>query len=195
AAGNSSSLTAATGVGSVALGAGAVTQSNYAIALGYNANVFPNLPGNTDAVAIGHSAGSFAPNTVSLGAYALASNQDGIAVGHNSWALSANSVVLGSGAISSWFNPNSTALGAATRTDGVDATSIGYGAKVGNWVDDAWNRAPVSAVALGAFSHATRSYSVAVGDLASGLTRQITSVAAGTEATDAVNKGQLDALA
>src|SRR3546814_5290650 len=52
-----------------------------------------------------------------------------------------------------------------------------------------------NSVALGALSDATRTNVVSVGSVDRGLTRQITNVAAGTEANDAVNKAQLDELA
>ncbi len=48
-----------------------------------------------------------------------------------------------------------------------------------------------NSVALGAGSKATRANTVSVGD--TGKERQITNVAAGSQATDAVNKAQLDA--
>ncbi|KKY06669.1 YadA-like family protein [Xanthomonas phaseoli] len=191
---NFGSITAATGLGGIALGSGAQSQSDYAIAIGYDSNVFPNAPGNTDAVAIGHSAGSFAPRTVSLGGFALASGDGGISIGHGSTAYNENSVALGARAATSQFNGDSTVIGADAQANGVDAVAIGYGAKVGSWLDDAWNRSASSAVALGAHSYAFRSNTVSVGDVQAGLTRQITSVAAGTEATDAVNVAQLDTV-
>src|SRR3546814_2744217 len=52
-----------------------------------------------------------------------------------------------------------------------------------------------NSVALGALSDATRTNVVSVGSVDRGLTRQITNVAAGTAANDAVNKAQLDELA
>src|SRR3546814_14544954 len=52
-----------------------------------------------------------------------------------------------------------------------------------------------NSVALGALSDATRTNVVSVGSVDRGLTRQITNVAAGTEANDAVNQAKLDELA
>src|SRR5690606_4844945 len=70
----------------------------------------------------------------------------------------------------SWaYAENSVAVGAGSFASGVDS------------------------VALGTYSVAERDHTVSVGSV--GNERQITSVAAGTEATDAVNKAQLDAVA
>ncbi|KAG0942051.1 hypothetical protein G6F31_014928 [Rhizopus arrhizus] len=55
------------------------------------------------------------------------------------------------------------------------------------------NASAANSVALGAGSKATRANTVSVGD--AGKERQITNVAAGAQATDAVNKAQLDAQA
>src|SRR3546814_7225624 len=52
-----------------------------------------------------------------------------------------------------------------------------------------------NSVALGALSDATRTNVVSVGSVDRGLTRQITNVAAGTEANEAGNKAQLAELA
>lgn len=118
----------------------------------------------------------------------------GISIGHDSTAYTENSIALGARAGTSWFNGNNTAIGADSQTNGIDAVAIGYGARVGDFVDDAWNRSASSAVALGAHSYANRSNTVSVGDVQAGLTRQITSMAAGTEANDAVNVAQLDSV-
>ncbi len=76
---------------------------------------------------------------------------------------------------------NSIALGAVAGAFGAQSAAIGTGATAtGN-----------NTVALGAGSLADRDNSVSVG--AAGAERQITNVAAGTQATDAVNLGQLDA--
>ncbi len=73
-----------------------------------------------------------------------------------------------------------TAVGTGAVATGVGATAIGEGA-----VASADN-----SVALGSGSVADRANSVSVGS--AGSERQITNVAEGTEATDAVNKAQLD---
>nr|WP_182338704.1 YadA-like family protein [Stenotrophomonas tumulicola] len=73
-----------------------------------------------------------------------------------------------------------TAVGAGAVASGISATAIGEGA-----IASADN-----SVALGAGSVADRPNTVSVGS--AGSERQITNVGEGTEATDAVNKAQLD---
>jgi trimeric autotransporter adhesin len=91
----------------------------------------------------------------------------------------AGSLAAGDGAQSSGLH--ATAIGASSRVAANDGTAIGAGASVtaGN------------AVALGAGSVADRANTVSVGS--TGNERQVTHVAAGTAATDAVNVGQLQA--
>ncbi len=89
----------------------------------------------------------------------------------------ADSLAGGAGAVAS--GDNSAAIGSGARATGRNATALGNGAD-----------APASnSVALGAGSVADRDNSVSVGN--AGQERQITNVAAGTAATDAVNVGQL----
>ncbi|WP_448680719.1 YadA-like family protein [Pseudomonas nicosulfuronedens] len=74
---------------------------------------------------------------------------------------------------------NSAAIGTRSRASGHNATALGNGA----------DAQAASSVALGAGSVADRENSVSVGSV--GQERQITNVAAGTAATDAVNVSQL----
>ncbi|GAB3051981.1 hypothetical protein GCM10027214_13420 [Stenotrophomonas tumulicola] len=84
---------------------------------------------------------------------------------------------INNGAASRFFKVNST--GADAAAGGNEAVAIGAGA----------NASADNAVALGSGSIADRADSVSVG--AAGAERQLTNVAAATEATDAVNLGQL----
>ncbi len=91
--------------------------------------------------------------------------------------------------------PGSTALGLDASAAGVEnAVAIGQGATVaatrGTAVGQAASVTADNAVALGQGSVADRADTVSVGS--AGNERQIANVAAGTQATDAVNKGQLD---
>src|SRR3546814_6016219 len=86
--------------------------------------------------------------------------------------------------ISDWSSDVcSSDLGTNSLANAESAIAVGAGSQAtGN-----------NSVALGAGSNADRDYSVSVGS--AGNERQVTNVAAGTEATDAVNKSQLDELA
>lgn len=89
----------------------------------------------------------------------------------------------------------STALGANATAAGVeDAVAIGEGASVtangGTAVGQGASVSADGAVALGKGSVADRADTVSVGS--AGNERQVVNVAAGTQPTDAVNKGQLD---
>lgn len=82
------------------------------------------------------------------------------------------------------------ATGFGARVEGEDGTAYGHGAYVTGEKGTALGAnsyvSGFGSVALGAGSHATRNNVVEVGG------RQISGVAAGTEATDAVNKGQME---
>ncbi|WP_029218993.1 hypothetical protein [Xanthomonas cassavae] len=73
-----------------------------------------------------------------------------VSIGQQSVTYAKNSVALGARAATSWFNGNNTAIGADAQTNRIDAVAIGYAARVGDFVDDAWNHSGSSAVAVGA---------------------------------------------
>jgi autotransporter adhesin len=77
---------------------------------------------------------------------------------------------------------DSSAGGAGAVASGTDSTAVGNNATA----------TAANSVALGQGSTADRANTVSVG--AAGSTRQIVNVAAGTQTTDAVNVGQLDAV-
>lgn len=93
-------------------------------------------------------------------------------------ASGSNSIAGGAGAVAS--GAHSSALGNKAQASGAQATAIGDAAKA----------TASNAVALGANSVADRRDSVSVGS--AGVARQITHVAAATQASDAVNLGQLN---
>ena len=90
------------------------------------------------------------------------------------------STAVGANAYISGAATQSVAVGEGSSVTAANGTAIGQGASV----------TAANAVALGQGSIADRANSVSVGSV--GAERQITNVAAGTAATDAVNKGQLD---
>ncbi len=118
----------------------------------------------------------------------------GSAVGNNSYAHGPNDTAIGSNARVN--ADGSTAVGANTSIAAVatNAVAMGEGATVsvasGTAIGQGSSVTATGAVALGQGSIADRANSVSVGSV--GHERQITSVAAGTQATDAVNKAQLD---
>ncbi|WP_353663646.1 YadA-like family protein [Neisseria musculi] len=164
--------TEAGGMGSVALGASAATTSNaqYSTALGYNART-----GKTDnsgqaerggryATAVGSNSRAQADNSAAFGASAVAENTGSVAIGNSSRAAIDNAVALGAGSVAN----------VAGGAEGVDPLGA---------VTDKNNTTWTSRSLYGA---------VSVGN-GTTVTRQITSVAAGTNDTDAVNVAQLKA--
>ncbi|MFM0275988.1 YadA-like family protein, partial [Paraburkholderia aspalathi] len=89
-----------------------------------------------------------------------------------------DAIAIGNGAVAS--GEAAIAIGKNTHSTGNQATAMGPGASASG----------DNSVALGSNSVADRDNSVSVGS--SGNERQITNVAAGTQATDAVNLGQLN---
>ncbi|EJI2433971.1 hypothetical protein NEK12_004981, partial [Salmonella enterica] len=140
------------------------------------------------------------------GATALGASSDAsptnTAVGFNSSAIRANSTAVGMESQSSGFNStavgqqakahadNSTAVGQNTLASKTGSTAIGINAKSSN----------VNSVALGTDSVTDHDNQVSIGqkitDAATGavsyITRTLSNLTDGTDAHDAVNKGQLD---
>ena len=120
----------------------------------------------TDTIIVGDNRTvTGANNTVTIGssdAGTTTTVNDAVAIGHNTEVTAEGGVALGSGSKAT-----------------VAAGGIGYDVKTG-----------AASTETGATWKATSS-AVSVGDVANNVTRQITSVAAGTDDTDAVNVAQL----
>ena len=120
----------------------------------------------TDTIIVGDNRTvTGANNTVTIGssdAGTTTTVNDAVAIGHNTEVTTEGGVALGSGSKAT-----------------VAAGGIGYDVKTG-----------AASTETGAAWKATSS-AVSVGDVANNVTRQITSVAAGTDDTDAVNVAQL----
>ena len=150
-----------------------------------------------DATATGHGAQALASGASAFGAWARAEQIAAAAFGHNARATHAQATALG--ANTQALAASASALGANAQARANAATALGYDAKVREGAADGsafGARSEVlamDAVALGAGSVADRAGTVSIGR--EGAARQLTRLAAGTEATDAVNKSQLDALA
>ncbi|KAF1727550.1 YadA-like family protein [Pseudoxanthomonas japonensis] len=185
-----------TGNANVATGSGAgyYTTGDYNVASGASAGA--GTTGN-DNVAIGRAAGTgyfmdpdtgeivdrdgnpvagspVARNqTVAIGNWAVVGADDAVAVGAEAQALAGRSVAMGTGAIVS--AEDSVALGANSMADGSTLADAAY-SPTGNAADIA-GVTPIGEVSVGS----------------SGSERRITNVAAGANATDAVNVSQLQA--
>ncbi|MBD9535518.1 YadA-like family protein [Stenotrophomonas sp. STM01] len=115
---------------------------------------------------MGNSSYAHGPNDTALGSNARVDADGSTAVGANTHITAAAT--------------NAVAVGESASVSAASGTAVGQGASV----------TAQGAVALGQGSVADRANTVSVGS--AGQERQITNVAAGTQATDAVNKGQLD---
>src|SRR5690606_10067546 len=138
------------------------------------------IDSGTNAVAVGSDAGAKGENGTALGGGAHAAGRNDTAVGGNAWVGADGSTAVGANAHIDATATNAVAVGEGASVSAASGTAIGQGASV----------TAEGAVALGQGSVADRAGTVSVGS--AGNERQITNVAAGTEATDAVNKGQLD---
>jgi autotransporter adhesin len=112
---------------------------------------------------------------------------ESLALGESSKASGTYSTALGAGSEAS--GEASIALGVASTSSGSSSTAVGAGSEASGR----------SSVALGVASEATEDDTVSVGsgnedDDTFPATRRIVNVTAGKNATDAVNKAQLDAL-
>lgn len=190
------SFAQATGGGSFAAGEWDVASGQYATAVGQ---------GSTTASGWG---------SVALGLSDVASGQSALAIGSTSYATTSNSIAIGMsaeagdaatpgaggevaiGGQAQATGQGATALGAATAATGAQSTAVGAGAQATQYGSTAVgvgsNANGAFSVALGSGSVANRTASVSVGNAATGLTRQITNVAAGTAPTDAANVSQVD---
>ncbi|MDO4700159.1 MAG: YadA-like family protein [Moraxella sp.] len=187
----------AIGIGASAKGLDVVTTNNQgvptndkakpynAIAIGTGANVDTLAAGangvqerSTDAIAIGTNAKANYASTIAIGYGAKANTKSSAtAIGLNSDAKGWKSLAVGVSAVAK--QTDSVALG----SDSVADTGINQiGADPLNAQTDKNNHTWKSTKAA-----------VSVGNVAGGVTRQITSVAAGTQDTDAVNVAQLKA--
>ncbi|QIM66233.1 hypothetical protein A4G16_02015 [Mannheimia granulomatis] len=192
----------ATGIASVALGQAAQATKNGALALGS----FANATGSS-AVALGRGAISEGESSSALGAGSTATGKYSIASGVQSKAVGIQSIALGRSAVSA--ENDAIAIGSASNASKQDSIAIGTSAQanvaggvaLGNNSVASIDKGAVGANPLNANINTSSptwtstAAAISVGDIANGVTRQITSVAAGTADTDAVNVAQLKAVA
>nr|WP_254617193.1 YadA-like family protein [Burkholderia metallica] len=173
------SSTAASGANAVAVGLQNVAGSDNSVAIGSFAQTGA---GQAYSVAMGSNVQTNGTQAVAMGANAEANADYAVAIGNNgAQAIGTGSVALGSGA--------------NVRTGSTDAIAVGTGANVARSIQ--------GAIALGAGTTATAAGGIALGENAlanranalsigrAGAERQIVNVAAGAQATDAVNVSQL----
>ncbi len=158
----------AAGVGSQASGAESTALGTYNAAIGDHASAvgYMNTAGGVNSSAMGNWNQVDGENSSAFGFSNSVEGSNALAIGSNSRASGNASLVAGDSAHAT--ADNAIALGTAAMASAVNA------------------------VALGAGSVADRASAVSVG--AVNAERQIINVAAGTQATDAVNRAQLDVV-
>ena len=150
------------------------TTASGAVQVGSGATV---ASGATNAVAIGNNANAQSSGGIAMGDGATAVKSNSVAIGAGATALS--SVAVGTGAQA--INTNTTALGDNAVASGQYAVAVGNNAVASH----------TNSVAIGNGSTTSAANTVSVGSAGNG--RRITNVAAGVDATDAVNMSQLNA--
>ena len=172
--------TEASGAGATALGYGAKAIGDYNSALGNQASAT-----GTATTAVGVSSKASGAYSAALGVSSKATNTGSIGIG---LASDSDAGATGSGAVSIGSQAgasiqDSVALGSNSKTT-VNSGVQGYDPSAKNKTDVTW-QATRGAVSVGDVDNA---------DPTKKITRQITSVAAGTKDTDAVNVAQLKSL-
>ena len=178
--------------GATAIGTDTEAKGNGATALGYGA-----VADGANASALGNKANATGIATTAVGVSTQATGAYSVAVGSNAKATGFGSVSIGLasipdtgatknftvsvGAYSGADVENGVALGSYSKAT-VNKEAVGY--------DPSTQAATTETSAAWKASHAA----VSVGDVDNNITRQITSVAAGTKDTDAVNVAQLKSL-
>ncbi|MDT6998041.1 ESPR-type extended signal peptide-containing protein, partial [Burkholderia cenocepacia] len=173
------SSTAASGANAVAVGLQSGAGSNNSVAIGSFAQTGA---GQDYSVAMGSNVQTNGTQAVALGANAQANGDYALAVGNNgAQAIGDGSIALGNAA--------------NVRAGSTNAIAMGTGANVARGVEGAMalgantTAGAANSVALGANAFSNRANTVSVGR--AGAERQVVNVAAGTQATDAVNVSQL----
>ncbi|MGN8836993.1 ESPR-type extended signal peptide-containing protein [Mitsuokella jalaludinii] len=200
-----------TGTSATAVGQQAHATGDYSTALGSMTNVDAvwngQHPGEwrksgKQSTAIGYGSGSWGDYSTALGAFAKTENQFNSAIGYNSQATAENAIALG--AVAKAEGKFATAIGTSSQATAENAVALGGAATANVYggvalgTSSVANRAAEADV-VGAFapegadSLTWRANGGAVSVGSATLTRQITNVAAGSEATDAVNVAQLQA--
>ena len=151
-------------------------------------------------VGLGDASSECGANSEATGAGGTATGQFSTSSGFQSTATGSGSIASGdggtaTGAFSTASGAHSTATGEASKATGASSTATGESSRAtGNFstaLGQASEARAGNSVALGFASVADRATTVSVGSV--GSERQIVNVAAGTQPTDAVNLGQMQA--
>lgn len=153
-----------------------VNNSDHAIIIG-TADANKNMTTTANnIIAIGHNSDAQKDNAIAIGDNAMAGESKSLAIGDNAFSSESGSLAIGANA--SATVEDGIALGAYSKAT-IAAGAVGY--------DMTTKTASTNTTPTWKSTAAA----VSVGDVDNGLTRQITSVAAGTKDTDAVNVAQL----
>ncbi|HIH2624920.1 TPA: YadA-like family protein [Burkholderia cenocepacia] len=173
------SSTAASGANAVAVGLQSGAGSNNSVAIGSFAQTGA---GQDYSVAVGSNVQTNGTQAVSLGANAQANGDYALAVGNNgAQAIGDGSIAVGNAANVRAGSTNAIAIGTGANVARSVASAMALGANA--------TAGAANSIALGADSFSNRANALSVGR--AGAERQIVNVAAGTQATDAVNVSQL----
>ncbi|UOB57974.1 YadA-like family protein [Burkholderia pyrrocinia] len=152
------------------------------IAIGSGATTTPLIGGSSTAqTAIGSEATANGLSSTALGSSAHANGTGAVALGRLSDATGNSSTALGNQASAQAAGSTALGNGASVVAGATNSVAIGANASVAENV--------TNSMALGTNATATRNDTISVGSAT--LQRQITNLAAGTQATDAVNISQL----
>lgn len=177
-----------------------ITNGSYNIVEGFS-NTLGETLSNNQIIANNATVADGVSNSVIIGTTVTVAAGNTTAVGAHSSAISDSASAYGINAGA--FGSNSTAVGANSSAIGADSTAVGAGSSAaldGSVAVGSNSVANVIAGTSGYLANGNTSSTwvstaaaVSVGNASEGVTRQITSVAAGTEDTDAVNVAQLKA--
>ena len=185
-----------TGVGNaVAIGNEANAWNENAVALGYKSGAAKN------SIAVGTSSSAWKENAMALGNSAIGAVEYGIALGEGATVTNRYKQNQWGNWVEDTDNPatGAVAIGNSSLANVEGGVALGKGSKAVTAKSDVAGYDVVTGTAFAGTTdtpvtssvwHST-SGAVSVGDAAGDLTRRITSVAAGTEDTDAVNVAQL----
>lgn len=172
------------GAGSIAAGFGATAAADRSIAIGRSANTEGRF-----SVALGSNAEALDQHSIALGS-ARSEGQYSIAAGIGATARGSDTLAIGTNTLTGGFNAIAIGTGAQAEID--DAVALGSNA-IADTPSGLAGYDPRTGLASTGTSSTWVSTLAAVSIGSAGNTRQITNVAAGTEATDAVNVAQLQA--